>query len=279
MITLEIPNRYLALSPILITSPTARCGTTFVQRLLSTSKNAFFYGEAVADQMRTLTTWLWGLMTDLETAHEKLDADYARAIGGDLSAWKPGLTPPTAVMLKAWVETYYQFPTVLTEHAASIGRPIWGAKAPAYPRDTLKAVLRLLPQAKIIYLFRHLDDVVRSSRARRFVTTDAEVAALCADWARNMSEVSQLAQDERVLFVKYEDMIAQRADYVRLLELFTGAEEIDPRVFDVKVNTFEGEEVHGHAKGQYIAPAPLTPTDREAIAEHAGPILERLYGA
>ena len=38
---LDIPNAYLAAAPVIVTSPTTRCGTTLVQRLLCASDNAF----------------------------------------------------------------------------------------------------------------------------------------------------------------------------------------------------------------------------------------------
>ena len=80
-----------------------------------------------------------------------------------------------------------------------------------------------------------------------------------------------------MLFLKYEDLIEKRPDHVQLLELFTGVENIDPRTFDVKVNTYEGSEAEGHAPDQYIRPAALTKSDRAAVLDQAGKVMERLY--
>ncbi len=207
-----------------------------------------------------------------------MNAEFEQALTGTLVDWRPGLMPPTAVMIKAWIETYYQLPTALMHHSQSVGRPIWGFKRPTFARDALKGFLSFMPQSKIIYVFRNPVDVVKSAKARRFVTTTREIAAFCADWAKNMSEVAELAQDERVLFLKYEDLIEQRREHVQLLELFTGIENIDSRTFDLKVNTFEGSETDGHAPGQYIRPAALTKSDRAAVVDEAGKVMERLYG-
>ncbi len=80
-----------------------------------------------------------------------------------------------------------------------------------------------------------------------------------------------------MLFLKYENLIEQRHEHVQLLELFTGIENIDVRAFDLKVNTYEGSEAEGHAPGQYIRPAALTKSDRAAVLDEAGKVMERLY--
>jgi hypothetical protein len=278
MATLEVPNRYLGLAPIVVTSPTPRCGTTLVQRLLTASSNAFVYGEEIGHQVRTLTGWLLGLLRHFEETYSTIDPDFQSALDGTLTDWRPGLTAPTEVMRRAWIETYYQLPSTLAEFSASVGRPVWGFKTPGYTRDMMRTVFSMMPNARVIYLIRDLRDVVKSAKARRFVTSEAEARQLSADWARNIREMVELAADERVLFLKYEDLLARREEHVRLLELFTGAEGIDAGQFDLKVNTFLGLEAEGHSPTQYIAPAELTAAELEAIEAEAGPIVAHFYG-
>jgi hypothetical protein len=276
---LDVPNPYLALSPVIITAPTARCGTTLVQRLLCTGDNSFLYGEEVGLHIRTLTGFLIGLIQQFERGGAAADVEFERALAGDQDDWRPGLMPPTQVMLKAWIETYYQIPAALADYGTSIGRPIWGFKGPDYARDMLRAFLMLMPKARIIYVFRDLSEALKSAKARRFVTTDEEVAAFCAKWATNMREVADLRADVRVLFLKYEDLIADRAASVAAVEAFTGAVGLKADVFDVKVNTFMGDEARGFSPTQYITPADLTEADRAAITAHAGPVMAALYAA
>lgn len=277
MATLEVPNRYLAAAPIVISSPSSRCGTTLVQRLLTASDNGFIYGEEIGQQIHVLTGWLTGQLRFVERTGQAMDAEFEQALAGTLKDWRPGLMPPSSVMLKAWTETYYQLPTTLMHHAQSIGRPIWGFKRPSFARETLRGFLSFMPQAKVVYVFRNPLDAAKSAKARRFVTTTREIAAFCAEWAKNMGEIAELAQDDRVLFLKYEDLIERRLEHVQLLELFTGIENIDPRTFDLKVNTYEGAENEGHALDQYIRPAALTKSDRAAVLDQAGKVMERLY--
>lgn len=278
MATLAVPNRYLGLAPVVVTSPTPRCGTTLVQRLLTASSNAFVYGEEVGHQIRTLTTWLIGLLRQFEQTGSTVDPDFRRALEGVLTDWRPGLTAPTEVMRRAWIETYYQLPFTLAEFSASVGRPVWGFKSPGCPRDMLRTVLTMMPQAKVVYLIRNLHDVLKSAKARRFVSTEDEVRKLAAEWAGNIREMVELAADERVLFLKYEDLLARKDEHARLLELFCGVEGVDLRQFDLKLNTFRGSEQDGHSPMQYIAPAELTAVELEVAEAEAGPVIAHFYG-
>ncbi|HWE45323.1 MAG TPA: sulfotransferase [Caulobacteraceae bacterium] len=279
MASLEVPNKYLALAPIIVTSPTARCGTTLVQRLLTASDNGFVFGEELGNQVRVLTNWFVGEMQRMERTGAQVDEEFRQALEGRPSDWRPGLLPPSQVMMKAWVETYYQLPSVLASYAESVGRPRWGFKYPAFTRDAIKALLSLMPQARVVYVFRNLHDVLKSAKARRFVNTPQETVEFCAQWADNMNEIAPLVGDDRILFLKYEDFVAGREAHVQFLEQRLGVTGMDASVFDAKVNTFKGEEEAGFSPSGYIAPAPLTDEDRATISVTAGPVLDRLYDA
>ena len=277
MTTLTVPDRYLALAPVIVTSPTSRCGTTLVQRLLTASSNGFVYGEEVGHQIRTVTIWLIGLLRRFDQTGPSGDEDFARALAGTLADWRPGLTAPVEVMRSGWIETYYQLPAALAEYSCAVGRPVWGFKLPGLDRDTLKALLSLMPKARVVYLIRNLADVLKSAKARRFVTTEEEIARFCTDWANNVREIIDLAFEQRVLIVRYEDMLADREEHLGLLEQFTGVQGLDPGVFDLKLNTFQGEEADGHSPSQYIAPLELTQSERDLVMKGAGPVLTYLY--
>ena len=279
MPTLDVPEKYLALAPVIVTSPAPRCGTTLVQRLLSVSANGFIYGEEIGTQMKTLTNLLFTELQMQETWGEKFDAEFADALAGNLQKWRPQLSAPAAVMRKAWIETFYQLPFALDHHIAAAGRPIWGFKFPSYPSETVLAMQVMFPCAKVVYIYRNLPDVLRSAKARQFVTTPEQTAQFCADWAKNMAEASVLAQDQRVLFLKYEAFLEQPAEHIGLLELFTGVRGISADEMSVKINTFEGERSVGHSPSQYIEPAELTAADLEMIEQHAGEVMGSLYAA
>jgi hypothetical protein len=91
MAQLDVQERYLNLAPIIVTSPSQRCGTTLVQRLISASDNAFLYGEDVGQDVRTLTVHLFEVMQLLDAIGEASDEDFRRALAGTLSDWRPAL--------------------------------------------------------------------------------------------------------------------------------------------------------------------------------------------
>ena len=279
MASLEVPNRYLALAPIVVTSPTARCGTTLVQRLLTASQNGFVFGEEIGNQIRVLTTWFVGEMQRVDRSGAAIDEEFVQALEGRSADWRPGLLPPSSVLMKAWVETYYQMPSVLAQYADSIGRPQWGFKYPGLTRDAIKAFLQLMPQARVVYVFRNLYDVLKSAKARRFVNTPEETVEFCAQWATNMNEIAPLIGNDRITFLKYEDFVTQREAHVQFLEQRLGVTGLDVSVFEAKINTFKGAEEGGFSPSGYIEPVDLSEADRATISETAGPVLERLYDA
>jgi hypothetical protein len=277
MSTLDVPTRYLAAAtPIIVTSPTTRCGTTLVQRLLCASDNAFVYGEEIGSEFRALAGLLSQQIRYFEQKQTALDDTFELALAGALRDWRPGLTPPSAVMLKTWIDVFYQLPVALADYGRTIERPIWGFKWPGCPAETLRSFQALMPGAKVVYVLRNIVDTLKSAKARRFVKSPEEAGAYCAEWARNLRGVASLPAD-RVLVIRYEALLQERDAHLAVLSQFTGAQHIRRSEFDLKVNTFEGDEADGHSPTQYIAPEPLTDADWAALRAEAGEAMAELY--
>jgi hypothetical protein len=277
MATLDIPNRYLALSPVMVTSPTTRCGTTLVQRLLTASDNGFVYGEEIGHQLRGLTVQFVNQIGYFENHAADTDEAFQRALEGRLDDWRPGLSAPSDVMLKAWTDIYYRLPMGLAEFGRSIGRPLWGFKWPACPPDIARVMLNLMPQAKVIYVYRNLPDALASAKARRFVKTEAEADAFCAEWAASMTAFEALRPTGRVLYLRYESLVDDPHGAIRTLEAFSRMRNIRASVLAAKVNTFIGERQSGHSPSQYIEPEPLTAADLASIHARAADLMAEHY--
>jgi len=250
-----------------------------LQRLLSASDNAFLYGEEVGNHFATLTAWFGTVFAQLSKDGAARDAAFQQALAGELDHWSPNVNVPTAVMMKAWQDTYFQLPMALAEHGRSIGRPLWGFKWPAYTRDMIKAFLALMPHAKVVYVYRNPVDAAMSAKARRFVTTADEIAAFSSEWARNLDECSALAADGRVLFLKYETLVEDREAQTQRIEAFTGAANLRRGLFETKVNTFRGEARDGRSPTQYIEPLALTDAERDLVVSRAGATMAAHYPA
>jgi hypothetical protein len=277
--TLNLSQRQLAAAPVIVTSPSTRCGTTLVQRLLCASDNAFVYGEEIGNQFRALAGLFAAQIRYGELNGEAMDNAFYLAMAGGLREWRPGLTPPAQILLNAWTETFYQLPLALGAFGGAMGRPIWGFKWPGCGPEIVRTLMLLMPQARVVYVLRNAADALASAKARRFVVTADEAARFCAAWSRNLAGFEAMAGDPRLLILKYEDLIADREQALAALSAFTGAANIRRSEFGLKVNTFEGDEAEGHAPGQYIAPAPLTAADRAALAAEAGAAMARHYPA
>jgi hypothetical protein len=270
-IALEIPRRYLSLAPVIVTSPTTRCGTTLIQRLLCASDNAFIYGEEIGNQFRMLGSLLAHQVQVCDAAGDAVDEDFCRALIGELKRWQPGLRPPGQVLIDALTETFFQLPQRLAGFGDTIGRPIWGFKWPGCPPETLHLFLALMPQARIVYALRNPADALRSAKARRFVRSTEDAAAFCGQWAQHVTAMAPWADDPRVMVLRYEDLVDRdRAGQMARLQAFTGVTGVRGGEFDLKVNTFEGDERDGHSPLGYIAPEPLTDDDRAVLRAEAG---------
>ena len=274
---LEIPNGYLAAAPVIVTSPTTRCGTTLVQRLLCATDNAFIYGEEIGSQFRTLAALLAHQIRQCEQHGPAMDDAFSLAMAGGLRDWRPGLTPPAQTVLNAWTHAFYQLPASLADFGRQAGRPIWGFKWPGCPAATVRTFLTLMPASKVVFVMRNVVDALKSAKARRFVKTEDDAAAFCTEWARNMREFSALSQDPRVLIVRYEDLIVARDAQIRVLSDFAGAVGMRRSEFDLKVNTFEGVEAEGFSPTQYIPPATLAVADWTALRAQAGEVMNQVY--
>jgi hypothetical protein len=275
--TLDIPNQYLEVGPIVVTSPTTRCGTTLAQRLLWSSDNAFVYGEEIGHQLNNLTDQFLTVIRYCEVNEAELDDGFRRALAGAMDDWRPGLAPPAEIMLKAWISTYYQLPATLAAFGGAIGRPLWGFKWPACPPRMLSAFLALMPRTRIIYLVRHPAEALKSAKARRFVKNTQEASSFCQTWAENLQAALPLRSDPRVLWLRYEDLLAEKERAVADIEAFAGVRGIRMEAFGVKVNTFVGDPAEGHSPTQYIVPAALTEAELDAVALHAGALASELY--
>jgi hypothetical protein len=274
---LNLSDQQLAAAPVIVTSPTTRCGTTLIQRLLCASDNGFIYGEEIGSQFRTLAGLFAAQIRACDANGDAMDDVFALALAGGLRDWRPGLTPPSQVVLNAWTQAFYPLPTTLAAFGQTVGRPIWGFKWPGCPADTVRTFMTLMPRTRVVYVLRNVVDALKSAKARLFVLDAAGAAAFCADWASSVKAFTAMAEDPRVLVLKYEDLIEDRQAGIAAIAAFTGVSGIRQSEFDLKVNTFEGDEASGHSPTGYIEPQPLTDQDWAALHAHAGEVMARHY--
>jgi len=277
MVNFNLPSHLTGIAPIILTSPTTRCGTTLLQRLFLSSDNAICYGEDIGTNLNMLTTILMSQLKTVPPFKDDLNAQREAILAGNTDNWTPNVMPDIDGYLNRWIEIYYSLPRFLQDYSASIDRPVWLYKYPGIESDNIGAMRSLFPESKVLFIFRHLEAALKSAKARQFVSTLDEVAAYCMQWRTNMLEISDRSADENIIFIKYEDMIEQPEAHIAMLEAFTGATGINPAVFGTKVNTFAGVEAEGRSNSQYIDPQALNDEELELMERIAGPALAQLY--
>ena len=254
------PSATTELTPIIVTAPAIRCGTTLVQRLLCSARNARIYGEACGQDLELLL----GAFTAKAMLYRHHGASYAaRRAGveaGEVNDWILDLMPDLegyAAALQGGVLAGLRF---CRDEADAAGRPAWGFKIPGWTPPTVRLVRRLLPLSWWVVVERDLEGCLRSAKAWQPMPGLADVQDFCRAWATSTAFWRGLGPDPAVLRLDYATFIADPAAGLRRLAAFTGAEGMDPEIFGHKVNTTRD-------RGVYVPPAALTEAERQVVRE------------
>ena len=223
-------------SPLLILAAGQRCGSTLLQRLLSSHPDVLIWGEhagqlrPVLDAGDRLRAWSAG-----DGRHGRIG--YAHS---GHQSFMANLTPEAEHIdqaVRAFVETLF------AEPAREIGRPVWGFKEVRYGLAEAIALRALFPGCRVVHIVRDPRSILRSldvwERAegpwRRAATTVA-----IADWTR-VGRSFWSASEELpcwVLRLRYEDLIAEPAQWCARIGEHCGLEAklFDPGVFDKRIH-------------------------------------------
>jgi hypothetical protein len=250
-------------------APVSRCGTGLLQRLITSSREIFVFGEdrfftrSVPQAMLAHT-----IVADTSKhAREKLEA-------GDYSGWSPGVLPRHEHYVAAMIHTFASICLAYQSTATAAGFPRFGTKLPQIHPDELAVIEKLLPRAKHVVIYRHVCDVLASQKARLWIKTENDLREWTARWTQGVHfALAKLAKSPNFLIVRYEDLLAERATAAERLCRFLEVGSLDLSVFDQKVNTWAGDEAKGHSPTQYIAPKRLTDAERAIALGIARPVL------
>lgn len=246
---------------VFVTSPTSRCGTTLVQRLLNSSPEALVFGEGVGAALLELVEGVAKRAPLLARADEHR-ADLVRALAGE-QFWCPHLLPDPEGYAALFVETLERFVRFHEAEARRHGRRLWGAKLPTVPLSAMRTLRAVLPGARVLYIWRELLAAARSAKARRFLECQADFERFGELWRQGRSVLEGLADDPGLLVLAYERLERGDPTVLEELEAFTGARGLDPAVLERRVNTWAGAEAEGHAPEMRIEPRALEPREVE----------------
>ena len=238
---------------IFIWAPTQRCGTGLLQRLVTSSKQVIVFGED-----KFLTDQLPKLMIEHAELDEDIKKSTSKLASGVYEGWFPSALPFYEDDIEALGGSFNLMANAYLSSAKKLGFQKWGSKLPYVSTSQLNAVNTLLPKSRHVFLYRNLTDVMKSMKARRWVNDHEQFKSSCEKWYNSMTEIGRTFTGvEWLHMVSHDKLIENPEFYAKELQLFLGLNELDLKVFDHKINTFEGNEEDGHSETSYIKPESL----------------------
>ncbi len=260
---------------VFVWAPAARCGITLLQRLISSSGEILAFGE-----MDLLGRRLPAAILEVSSVAEESRQARERLATGDVNFWASPALPHSELLVDACIRSFYMLVSAYDRSVQAHGFQRWATKLPGVkPGNTQQIVAKLLPRSRHVWMTRDIEAVLRSYKSRQWLKTVVDVAKVSATWVQSLDQVQQLPSDGRTLVLRHEDLVADPATHIERLRDFLAVRSLDASVLEHRVNTFRGEAARGHSPTEYIQPSELSPDERAAMAQIAGPHLERLgYG-
>jgi len=151
-------------APVFIVSSVRRSGTTLLQRLLCSSSNSLIYGENCANDINLFCNLISTKQSVFQTSKDWYDNQLDAVLQGNVNTWIPDLMPDIEGYLAAYKTGMLSIINYYSDYALKQNRPIWGMKLPEWNPCMLAMLKSVLPEIKIIYLHRNLEDCVRSAK-------------------------------------------------------------------------------------------------------------------
>lgn len=215
-------------SPLLVLGAGQRCGSTLLQRLISSHPEAFVWGEQ-RGHLANILEAVEGLRNhDAERGWGSRD-EFARQ---GYQGFMANLMPEPAVVDQA-------FALFCARLFAADGARVWGFKEVRHDLPFAERLRRILPGTRVIFVVRDPRNVLRSldEWEQNHWWTRAETQASIDNWTR-IAASFQEATTLPVLTLRYEDFTEDPKGTARRVGAFAG---LDPSGFDLAVF---GRKVH-----------------------------------
>jgi len=253
------------LKPILVTSPTIRCGTTLLQRLLCSSENALIYGEEIAKDLEMQLQLFASRKMVYAHSHQRFATSLDRVIRGDTSDWILDLMPEIGGYLAALHQGAFAPLAYCRRYAEQHGRELWGFKYPGWQPHLIRMLFDAIPDTRMIYIYRDLADCVRSAKAWGEIHNETDTRHFCAQWAGHRAFMQQWQESRPVLMLSYENLITDPGQAIERLCGFIPFKGIKPEVLQHKINNMKEGLDTRRDHHDYIEPAALSDVESDLI--------------
>lgn len=249
------------LAPLLITSPSIRCGTTLLQRLLCSSRNTLVYGEEVGKDLALQLQILASRRMVYAHSRELFADRLERVVRGDGDGWMLDLLPDLDGYLDALREGALAGLAYCRDHALRSGRELWGFKYPGWPPALMRLLFDVVPETRVIYLHRDLADTARSAKAWGALADEAAMQAFCAQWLEHRRFMQAWHRQQPVLVLDFETLVQDPGQAIERLCSFLPFDGIRHDRLQRRINSAAGDQ----ANGGYLPPAALSARESEWV--------------
>jgi hypothetical protein len=255
------------LDPLFITSPSIRCGTTVLQRLLCSSRHALIYGELCGADLEVYLN-LYVFKTKEYGIRKQIYAAGLRdVLQGKTDEWIPDLMPDIDSYLAALAQSSFAGLAHCRSYALEVGRSVWGIKFPGWKPSTIKLLRDLMPRSRFIYIYRDLIACLKSAKAQHLLRSMIEVKDFCRAWQASLTYMLGLRDDPAILLINYAELISEREYVLDRIAHFTMLDDLDVSTLDRKINTWVTGEHPLHAPDGYMVAAELSNAELQVAAE------------
>lgn len=192
----------------------------------------------------------------LRSQQSTIEPIRSAVLNGNVSDFITPLSPSLQGSLKGFQEAALTWIDVCRSEALDHGRPIWGWKMAGADPHSLTRIAQWFPDAKFIWIERELSDCLASAKASGMLD-GAEQAESYVKRAKQCSQAFASLSANK-LHLNYAEMLESPRETISKIEDYTGAQGIDPSVFDERINQF------GNAS--YLPPSPLTLAEAAAAS-------------
>lgn len=202
--------------PVFLLGCCYRCGSTLLQRLISSSGTVFIWGEN--DGLAAQFADMYKKCRNLNSISERQWSGFERH---GLNHWLANLNPhaPDSFMHAAreFFITYYFSET------CRLGYDRWGFKEVHHGWIVADFLLECFPEARIVYLLRNPRDVLASNAVTNWYSKSGFASGVLQIWCSN-TRVALSHCDSRILVLRYEELIANSNDVMHMLFNHIGCE-------------------------------------------------------
>ncbi|WP_168206287.1 sulfotransferase [Labrenzia sp. PHM005] len=271
-------------SPIIVSSPAACSGATFIQRLISSSDNGICYGADAARRLLMLSEFTHSECLALQE-HRDLQSFYLQnLLAGNQDFGVADLEIPGELPKHALVGALMFFKQHYDEATKAIEKEVWACKSPKSSFLSIVKAADFIPDLKCIYIYRNIVDVVRSQKSLGLISTEDQLIATCTEWINNTDVIAALSRKNfesvpaMLHPIKFEVFLADKDAAISQLEAFSGLKNIQREIADLKVNRHTpASDTDPTPVLSYEDPATLTDVELHIIAHLCQDRLTEIY--